>query len=110
MINQNNKTKPDKIDWHRLWGLMMSPLFERLGCDVTVEIDLSFKVQRLDMTVIIKNKPLCFNNIDPDYFQGFENLNDHNLISFKSFHEVFRNEDEITSPSRRTDLGQVCSI
>jgi len=88
----------------------MSPLFERLGCDVTVEIDLSFKVQRLDMTVIIKNKPLCFNNIDPDYFQGFENLNDHNLISFKSFHEVFRNEDEITSPSRRTDLGQVCSI
>ena len=51
MVTQNNKTKPDKTDWHRLWGLMVSPLFERLGCDVTVEMDLSFKVQRLDMTV-----------------------------------------------------------
>ncbi len=81
--------KPDKTDWHRLWGLMVSPLFERLGCDVTVEMDLSFKVQRLDMTVITKNKPLCFNDINPDYYQGFENLNDHNLISFKSFNEVF---------------------
>ena len=81
--------KPDKTDWHRLWGLMVSPLFERLGCDVTVEMDLSFKVQRLDMTVITKNMPLCFDGVDPDYYQGFENLNDHNLISFKSFNEVF---------------------
>jgi len=81
--------KPDKTDWHRLWGLMVSPLFERLGCDVIVEMDLSFKVQRLDMTVITKNKPLCFDSVDPDYYQGFENLNDHNLISFKSFNEVF---------------------
>ena len=85
----NQKQKPDKRDWHRLWGMMVSPLFKRLGCDVTVELDLSFKAQRLDMTVITKNEPLCFDNVNPDYYQGFENLNDHNLISFKSFNEVF---------------------
>ncbi|MCP4350607.1 MAG: hypothetical protein GY795_34500, partial [Desulfobacterales bacterium] len=38
--------KPDKTDWHRLWGLMMSPVFKRLGCETTVEMDLSSKSQR----------------------------------------------------------------
>ncbi len=85
----NQKQKPDKRDWHRLWAMMVSPLFKRLGCDVTAELDLSSKAQRLDMTVITKNEPLCFDNVDPDYYLGFENLNDHNLISFKSFNEVF---------------------
>ena len=89
-IDKHKSTeRPDKTDWHRLWGLMVAPLFERLGCDVTVEMDLSFKVQRLDMTVITKNKPLYFDDVHPDYYQGFENLNDHNLLSFKSFNEVF---------------------
>ena len=44
------------------------------------------------MAVITKNKPLCFDGVDPDYYQGFENMNDHNLISFKSFNEVFNME------------------
>ncbi|WP_207683534.1 hypothetical protein [Desulfonema magnum] len=82
--------KPDRTDWHRLWGLMMEPLFARLGCETVVEMDLSAKIQRLDMAVVTKGKkkPL-YSETDPDYYEGFENLNEHNLISFKSFREVF---------------------
>ncbi|MCP4349945.1 MAG: hypothetical protein GY795_31065, partial [Desulfobacterales bacterium] len=32
---------------------------------------------------------LRYDELDPAYYEGFENLNRHNLISFKSFHEVF---------------------
>ncbi|MBF0230871.1 MAG: hypothetical protein HQK63_14990 [Desulfamplus sp.] len=88
----DKQKKPDKTDWHRLWGMMVSPLFERLGCEVTVEVDLSLKAQRLDMTVVTKTKPISFEGVNPEYYQGFENLNDHNLISFKSFNEVFNLE------------------
>jgi len=90
MDNGKDLKKPDRTDWHRLWGLMMTPLFERLGCETVVEMDLSAKVQRLDMVVITaeKGKP-CYDGVNPDYYEGFENLNTHNLISFKSFREVF---------------------
>ncbi len=82
--------KPDRTDWHRLWGLMTSPLFERLGCETVVEMDLSSKVQLLDMAVITKEEgKLRYEETDPNYYEGFENLNRHNLISFKSFNEVF---------------------
>jgi len=85
------KTDKDKTDWHRLWGLMVAPLFERLNCEVTVELDLSVKVQRLDMVVVTRSEdePINFDGVNPDYYQGFEDLNVHNLISFKSFNESF---------------------
>ena len=82
--------KPDRTDWHRLWGLMMTPLFERLGCETVVEMDLSAKIQRLDMVVVTKQaEKLAYDELPPDYYEGFESLNEHNLISFKSFREVF---------------------
>ncbi|WP_080799870.1 hypothetical protein [Desulfamplus magnetovallimortis] len=68
---------------------MITPLFEKLGCEVTVEFDLSLKKQLLDVVVVYKKLPLFFDDVNPDYYEGFENLNEHNLISFKSFHEVF---------------------
>jgi len=71
---------------------MVAPLFERLGCEVTVELDLSLKIQRLDMVVVTKQDAISFDGVDPDYYQGFENLNEHNLISFKSFNESFNME------------------
>ncbi|MDM8516342.1 hypothetical protein QUF76_09100 [Desulfobacterales bacterium HSG16] len=80
---------PKRVDWHRLWGLMMTPLFERLGCETIVEMDLSRKEQKLDMVVINRVGNLPYGKISPDYYKGFENLNEHNLISFKSFQEVF---------------------
>ncbi|QTA92260.1 Uncharacterized protein dnm_083360 [Desulfonema magnum] len=82
--------KPDRTDWHRLWGLMMTPLFERLGCETVVEMDLSAKVQRLDMVVVRRKEKIRYDVLaDPNYYEGFEQLNEHNLISFKSFREVF---------------------
>jgi len=81
--------KPDKTDWHRLWGLMISPVFERLGCETIVEMDLSAKTQRLDMVVVTRAERPRYEELPPDYYEGFENLNEHNLISFKSFREVF---------------------
>jgi len=84
-----DKVEKEKVNWHRLWGLMMSPLFERLGCETIVELDLSIKIQRLDMVVVIKQEPFDYNLLKHEYYEGFENLNKHNLLSFKSFREVF---------------------
>lgn len=89
MKESPEKTESDKTNWHRLWGLMVAPLFEKLGCEVTVELDLSVKVQRLDMVVVTREDPVCFDGVNPDYYEGFEDLNEHNLISFKSFNESF---------------------
>jgi hypothetical protein len=92
MKNKTEKIdKENKTNWHRLWGLMVTPLFEKLDCEVTVELDLSVKVQRLDMVVVTQKepKPISFYDVNPDYYQGFETLNEHNLISFKSFNESF---------------------
>ncbi|MBF0231364.1 MAG: hypothetical protein HQK63_17520, partial [Desulfamplus sp.] len=92
MKKKTDKTERDnKTNWHRLWGLMVAPLFEKLNCEVTVEVDLSLKVQRLDMVVVTKleDEPINFDDVNIDYYQGFENLNLHNLISFKSFNESF---------------------
>ncbi|WP_080810150.1 hypothetical protein, partial [Desulfamplus magnetovallimortis] len=84
-----NEENEDRTDWHRLLGLMMTPLFEKLGCEVTVEVDLSLKKQFLDVVVVRKYTSVLFDDVNPDYYEGFENLNEHNLISFKSFREVF---------------------
>jgi len=90
MDNGKETGKSDRTDWHRLWGLMMTPLFERLGCETVVEMDLSAKIQRLDMVVVTAEKgKVHYDLMNPDYYEGFENLNEHNLISFKSFREVF---------------------
>jgi len=89
-MSEQKLRKPDRTDWHQLWGLMMSPLFERLGCETSVEVEFSSKSQRLDMAVLRKDRrKLCYDEVNPDYYEGFENLNEHNLITFKSFNEVF---------------------
>ncbi|OQX06998.1 MAG: hypothetical protein BWK80_50075, partial [Desulfobacteraceae bacterium IS3] len=81
--------KTDRTDWHRLWGLMMMPLFERIGYETIVEMDLSAKVQLLDMVAVRRKEKKESEIPDSDCYSGFENLNEHNLISFKSFREVF---------------------
>ncbi|WP_222424203.1 hypothetical protein, partial [Desulfamplus magnetovallimortis] len=89
-MENNTETKnEDRTAWHRLLGLMMTPLFEKLGCEVTVEVDLSLKRQLLDLVIVRKHSSVMFVDVNPDYYEGFENLNEHNLISFKSFREIF---------------------
>ena len=85
----NQAESSDNVNWHRLWGLMVSSVFEELGCETTVEMDLSMKSQFLDMVVVTRDRPPRYDRLPPAYYEGFENLNEHNLISFKSFHESF---------------------
>ncbi|MGK5092777.1 hypothetical protein WDW89_12280 [Deltaproteobacteria bacterium TL4] len=76
-----------KIDWHRLMGLILQPMFERFGYETEVEVDLSFKKQLIDLTVVRKTSSSPQGTLPPEYLHPFEPLNDHNLISFKSHRE-----------------------
>ena len=69
-------------------GLLSEPVFNAIGYDVTVEMDLSFKRQFIDL-VAVERKDQSSNEaqFDQELHEGFETLNQHNLISFKSFHE-----------------------
>ncbi len=69
---------------------MMEPVFHRLGFETTVEVDVSFKKQILDLVVVTRSgDPVTFQNLKAEYYRGMENLNDHNLFTFKSFRESF---------------------
>ncbi|MGK5094477.1 hypothetical protein WDW89_20995 [Deltaproteobacteria bacterium TL4] len=78
-----------KIDWHRLMGLILQPMFERFGYETEVEVDLSFKKQLIDLTVVRKTSSSPQGTLPAEYLHPFEPLNDHNLISFKSHRESF---------------------
>ncbi|MGA1823605.1 MAG: DUF4351 domain-containing protein [bacterium] len=89
-MKKKSKHEESIINWHRLWGLMITPLFERIGYKTMVEFDVSFKKQIIDVVVVTKQKSeVNYGDVDLSYYEGFENLNEINLISFKSFREVF---------------------
>ena len=92
MEPNKGEDKEKRISWHRLWGLMISPLFEKLGCETQIEVDLSTKKQLLDVVVIKKKGELSWDAVDQSLYEGFENLNTWNLLSFKSFNEVFNRQ------------------
>lgn len=80
----------EKVKWHRLGGMVLTPLFNLLGYATELEVDLSLKQQLLDILVVERDK------IQPEklhlpkiYWEAFDDFNEHNLISFKSFHESF---------------------
>ena len=73
-----------KINWHRLFGLLLIDYFSDRGFRVELEKDLSLKQQFLDV-VIIEQKD---RNVDlSDICDGFDNLGRHNLLSYKSRRE-----------------------
>ena len=71
-------------DWHRLFGLLLTDFFTGSPFVVEVERDLSQQQQLLDVVIIRRRrgKPA---GLLPD---GLGDLTDHNLITFKSFHEA----------------------
>jgi hypothetical protein len=71
------------MDWHRLFGLMLTDFFADSPFVVELEKDLSLKKQLLDV-VILRKRPGPFPGRLPD---GLDNLAAHNLISFKSYQE-----------------------
>jgi len=84
---------PEQIKWHRLAGLVLQPLFDQLGCETQIEVDLSLKEQRVDIIVIQRKKgKVNFSQLPRVYWEIFAELNAHNLISIKSYSESFTAE------------------
>jgi len=73
------------MDWHRLFGLVLTDFFTGSPYVVELEKDLSLKQQFLDV-VVVRKQSGDFAGRLPD---GLDNLADHNLISFKSYQESF---------------------
>jgi len=73
------------MNWHRLFGLMLSDFFTGSPYVVELEKDLSLRQQYLDVAIIRKTAG-TFHGRLPD---GLDNLVDHNLLSFKSYQEAF---------------------
>lgn len=85
--NEGQRSEEDaekKTDLHRIFGLTLAVLLWRLGYSTEVEADLSFQRQIIDLICVCREKV-----IDPSlpsiYWQAFDDLNEHNLISFKSY-------------------------
>lgn len=72
------------IDWHRLFGLILTDFFAGSCFEVELEKDLSQKKQLLDV-VILRRTEGTFSGRLPD---GMEDLADHNLLTYKSHHEA----------------------
>src|SRR5690349_17213584 len=70
-------------DWHRLFGLLLTDFFTDSPFAVDVERDLSQQQQFLDV-IIVRRRRGKFAGELPD---GLDDLAEHNLITFKSFHE-----------------------
>ena len=70
-----------RINWHRLFGLMLMDYFSNRGFHVELEKDLSRKQQYLDVVILEQKdeKPDLSGICD-----GFDNLSSHNLLSYKS--------------------------
>ena len=71
------------IDWHRLFGLALTDLFTDSPYQVELEKDLSLRQQFLDI-VIVKKGEGKLTTVLPD---GFDNLGEHALITYKSLRE-----------------------
>ena len=73
----------ERLDWHRIFGLMLTDYFHGTGYTVEMEMDLSLKRQLLDVVVV-----RCGGNGKlVDVCDGFDDLGPHNLITYKSMRE-----------------------
>jgi len=89
-MNKHIKEKKEKrTHWHRLIGLILRPLFTAFGFETEIEVDLSIKEQLVDIIVVRKNKTPKHSGLPKEYWEIFNNFNEHNLISFKSYSESF---------------------
>ncbi len=73
------------MQWHDIFGAILTDFFAGSAFVVETEVDLSLKKQLLDF-VIIRRLTGKFDRPLPD---GFGPLADHNLISFKSHQGTF---------------------
>ncbi len=71
-------------EWHRLFGLLLTDLFNGSPFVVEIEADLSVQQQLLDVVIVRRGRGR-FSGRLPD---GLEGLLAHNLITFKSHREA----------------------
>ena len=71
------------VPWHRLIGTALRDMSTNSSLAVELEIDLSARKQMLDIVIIKKGVGKLPDNM-PD---GFDNLANYNLITYKSLHE-----------------------
>ncbi|OEU49836.1 MAG: hypothetical protein BA861_02780 [Desulfobacterales bacterium S3730MH5] len=70
-----------KINWHRLFGLLLMDYFSDRGFSVELEKDLSLKRQYLDVVILEhRDQRVDLSGI----CDGFDNLSRHNLLTYKS--------------------------
>lgn len=84
MTDETKQSEESPFSWHRLFGLMLIDYLSTSPFSVELEVDLSHHRQLLDVIVVRRRSgevAVCM----PD---GLQDLGDHNLISFKSFHET----------------------
>ncbi|MDC7234350.1 MAG: hypothetical protein PQJ58_14045 [Spirochaetales bacterium] len=72
-------------EWHRLFGLSLIDYFQDKPFEVKLEVDMSIPQQFLDVMLIEQKSGESFNR--ENLCDGFENLNKHNLLTYKSHHE-----------------------
>ena len=72
------------MDWHRLFGLLLTDYFTGSPFVVELEKDLSLKQQFLDVVILRKGKGRFAGRL-PD---GLDDLAAHNLLTFKSHQEA----------------------
>src|SRR5438105_59196 len=72
------------MNWHRLFGLILTDFFTDSPYVVELEKDLALQKQLPDV-VVLRRWPGRFAGRLPD---GLDNLAAHNLITFKSHHEA----------------------
>jgi len=72
------------MQWHRLFGLLLTDFFTGSPFIVKVEPDLSWQQQRLDVVIVRKGRGR-FKETLPD---GLDDLGTHNLITFKSHQDA----------------------
>ena len=73
------------INWHRLFGLVLTDFFRNSPFVVELEKDLSLKQQFLDIVILRKQE----GEIPSELPDGLGNLSQHNLLSYKSLREPF---------------------
>ena len=72
------------MDWHRLFGLILTDFFAGTPFVVELEKDLALKKQLLDVVVLRRGRGRFAGPL-PD---GLDDLAAHNLIRFKSHRDA----------------------
>jgi hypothetical protein len=83
-VRSGENSEERLLQWHRLFGLMLADQLDPSMFHVELEKDMSLQQQLLDVVVVRRDPGSAVSDEQlPDGFDFVE----HNLITFKSFHE-----------------------